>query len=217
MTLAELDLLESHTQQLDEELAAPLRVHQDAVQRLAAVPGFGVDSAQQIIAEVGPTATTFPTAKHLVLGGCLSWARRAPASTTVTGPERQPASASLALEGLVLEMLALVPRPEGVPERPPPAWLARAEDLLKNSFYHSFPSVRSRPRFGFILHTLQSLSVSQPGDWRLLPKLRVQFVCQRLAVPKSLCRLSCFADQSRFTRAFKQCAGIKPGRLSRRT
>jgi transposase len=71
MTLTELDLLESHMQQLDEELAA-LRVHQAAVQRLAAVPGFGVDSAQQIIAEVGPTAATFPTAKHLAswVGAC---------------------------------------------------------------------------------------------------------------------------------------------------
>src|SRR5215204_4968411 len=72
MTLAELDTLESHMQQLDEELAALLRVHQDAVERLAAVPGLGVDSAQQIIAEVGPTATTFPTAKRLAswVGAC---------------------------------------------------------------------------------------------------------------------------------------------------
>ena len=35
MTLAELEVIESHMQQLDEELAALLRVHQDAVQRLA--------------------------------------------------------------------------------------------------------------------------------------------------------------------------------------
>jgi hypothetical protein len=58
--------------QLDEEVAGLLRVHQDAVQRLAAVPGLGADSAQQIIAEVGPTATTFPTAKRLVswVGAC---------------------------------------------------------------------------------------------------------------------------------------------------
>jgi len=72
MTLAELDAIESHMQQLNEELAALLRVHQAAVQRLAAVPGFGVDSAQQIIVEVGPTATTFPTARHLAswVGAC---------------------------------------------------------------------------------------------------------------------------------------------------
>lgn len=72
MTLAELEVTDAHGHQLDEELAALLRVHQDAVQRLAAVPGLGVDSAQQILAEVGPTATTFPTAKHLAswVGAC---------------------------------------------------------------------------------------------------------------------------------------------------
>jgi transposase len=72
MTLAELEVIEAHMQQLDEELAGLLRVHQDAVQRLAAVPGLGVDSAQQIIAEVGPTARTFPTAKRLAswVGAC---------------------------------------------------------------------------------------------------------------------------------------------------
>ena len=57
---------------LDQEMARLAAAHQDAVQRLAAVPGLGVDSAQQIIAEVGATATTFPSAKHLVLGRGLS-------------------------------------------------------------------------------------------------------------------------------------------------
>src|SRR5205814_2042702 len=37
----------------------------DAVQLLAEVPGLGADSAQQIIAEVGATAATFPSSKHL--------------------------------------------------------------------------------------------------------------------------------------------------------
>jgi hypothetical protein len=67
------DHFELHMQQLDEELAVLLRVHQDAVRRLAAVP---VDSAQQITSEVGPTAMTFPTAQApRVLGGRLSGAR----------------------------------------------------------------------------------------------------------------------------------------------
>jgi hypothetical protein len=39
MTIAELDLLESHMQQLDGEFAALPRVHQDGLQRLATVPG----------------------------------------------------------------------------------------------------------------------------------------------------------------------------------
>ena len=36
-------------------MASLLSQYQDAVQRLAEMPGLGVDSAQQIIAEVGPT------------------------------------------------------------------------------------------------------------------------------------------------------------------
>jgi transposase len=65
MTLDELDVIETHLARLDEELAQLLREHQDAVARLAAVPGLGVDSAQQIIAEVGPRVATFATANRL--------------------------------------------------------------------------------------------------------------------------------------------------------
>jgi transposase len=65
MTLEQLQLLEQQIGQLDQELATLLHPHQDAVQRLAEVPGFGVDSAQQIIAEVGPTAATLLSEKCL--------------------------------------------------------------------------------------------------------------------------------------------------------
>ena len=61
-------------------MASLLHPHQDAVQRLAEVPGLGVDSAQQIIAEVGPTAATFPSAK------CLSsWVGACPADDESAG------------------------------------------------------------------------------------------------------------------------------------
>ena len=60
MALEQLQFLEERIDQLDQEMASLLSQHQDAVQRLAEVPGLGVDSAQQIIAEVGPTAATFP-------------------------------------------------------------------------------------------------------------------------------------------------------------
>jgi transposase len=46
-------------------MATLLSQHHEAVHRLAEVPGWGVDSAQHIIAEVGATAATFPSAKHL--------------------------------------------------------------------------------------------------------------------------------------------------------
>ena len=65
MALEQLQFLEQQSGQLDQEMASLLTSHQDAVQRLAEMPGLGVDSAQQIIAEVGPTAATFPSAKQL--------------------------------------------------------------------------------------------------------------------------------------------------------
>src|SRR5271166_3321584 len=72
MALEQLQFLEQQIGQLDQEMAGLLHQHQEAVQRLAEVPGLGVDSAQQIIAEVGPTAATFPSSKQLSswVGAC---------------------------------------------------------------------------------------------------------------------------------------------------
>jgi len=72
MMLEQLQFLEQQIGQLDQEMACLLNQHQDAVKRLAEVPGLGVDSAQQIIAEVGATAATFPSAKCLSswVGAC---------------------------------------------------------------------------------------------------------------------------------------------------
>jgi transposase len=53
MALEQLQFLEQQIGQLDQEMANLLSQHQNAVERLAEVPGLGVDSAQQIIAEVG--------------------------------------------------------------------------------------------------------------------------------------------------------------------
>jgi transposase len=72
MALGQLQFLEQQIGQLNQELASLLRQHQDAVERLAEVPGLGVDSAQQIIAEVGPAAATFPSREQLSswVGAC---------------------------------------------------------------------------------------------------------------------------------------------------
>ena len=72
MALEDLHMIEEQIGQLDQEMADLLRAHQDQVQRLAEVPGLGVDSAQQIIAEVGVTAATFPSERDLSswVGAC---------------------------------------------------------------------------------------------------------------------------------------------------
>jgi len=63
--LERLALLESQMKTLAESAAEALREHDLAVERLAHVPGLGADSAQQIIAEVGPKAATFSSPENL--------------------------------------------------------------------------------------------------------------------------------------------------------
>ena len=72
LTLDDFEFVEQQISQLDHEIAGLLQGNQDAVERLAAVPGLGVDSAQQIIAEVGANAATFASAKKLSswVGAC---------------------------------------------------------------------------------------------------------------------------------------------------
>jgi transposase len=60
--LDRLNLLNEQIQELDKLVAQALTEHQQAVIRVAEIPGFGVNSAQQMIAEVGPEAETFPSA-----------------------------------------------------------------------------------------------------------------------------------------------------------
>jgi len=80
LALEELRLIDDQIGRLDREMASLLGEHQDAVQRLAEVPGLGVDSAQQIIAEVGPSAATFPSQK------CLSsWVGACPGDDETAG------------------------------------------------------------------------------------------------------------------------------------
>lgn len=87
LALDDLQLIEQQIAKLDQEIATLLREHQEAVQRLAEVPGLGVDSAQQIIAEVGARAATFASAKNLV-----SWVGACPGEDESAGVNRNKRS-----------------------------------------------------------------------------------------------------------------------------
>jgi transposase len=67
--LERLELVDRQIQQLDRMAAETMLPYQDAVMRLSAVPGFGPDSAQQTIAEVGAQARSFGSAAQFA-----SWA-----------------------------------------------------------------------------------------------------------------------------------------------
>jgi transposase len=80
MELEELKFLEQQMDQLEREIAELLKGHAAAVEQLAEVPGLGVESAQQIIAEIGPTAAVFPTE-----GDLASWVGVCPGENVTAG------------------------------------------------------------------------------------------------------------------------------------
>jgi transposase len=93
-----------------------LHPHQDAVQRLAEVPGLGVDSAQQIIAEVGPTAATFPSGEQLAswVGACPGDEESAGVNYSHRSPKgnrhmrrllNQAANAAVKVKGSIFEII----------------------------------------------------------------------------------------------------------------
>lgn len=87
MELDRLKLMEEQMEQLDREASTLLQEHRDAVLRVAEVPGFGVDSAVQMIAEVGPAAAAFESAKEL-----CSWVGVCPGSEESAGESKSTRS-----------------------------------------------------------------------------------------------------------------------------
>jgi len=108
----------------DQQMADLLACHHDAVQRLAEVPGLGVDSAQQIIAEVGASAAAFPSAKQLAswMGACpgneesagVNYSHRCPkGNRQMRRVLNQAANAAVKAKGTIFAIVyrRLVPRP----------------------------------------------------------------------------------------------------------
>jgi transposase len=113
--LERLDLIEQQIDTLDQQTAEALRQHEKPVRRLAVVPGLGVDSAQQIIAEVGPTAETFPSAEQLAswVGSCPGREESAGVSKSNRSPKgnrhlrrilNQAANAAVKSQGSIFQL-----------------------------------------------------------------------------------------------------------------
>lgn len=81
-----LDSIDRYTAQitvLDERIAALCEPYQRQIAQLDQIPGFGVKTAQDLIAEIGVDMTAFPTAGHL-----CSWARLTPRVTESGGKRK---------------------------------------------------------------------------------------------------------------------------------
>ncbi len=135
---------------------------------------------------------------------------------------RQDACSSLAIEGLVLEMLAAVARSDKESERPAPQWIGRVIDLLREEFRENLSLDRLAAEAGVDPIRLSKAFRRAHGRTigEFVQELRVRAACAQLAdpdVPLADVALACgFSDQSHLTRIFKRVTGTTPGAFRKR-
>ena len=123
----------------------------------------------------------------------------------------------LTIEGLVLEMLALVGRLKDSKLRDQPRWLSNAVDLLHAEFRSNLKVQDIANQIGVHPFHLSRVfrTVHRQTIGEYVHKLRVAYACKMLALPD--CDLATvalsagFADQSHFTKVFKNLTGMTPG------
>ncbi len=126
------------------------------------------------------------------------------------------AAAPLVIEGLLLEMTGEIFRAEASPDRRAPLWLVRARELLQENFTTQMSlaeiagAVNVHP-----VHLAQSFRRffhCTIGDY--VRKLRIQYACRKMVSTDlplvEIATLAGFADQSHFSRTFKQIVGLPP-------
>jgi len=91
--LDRIRLIDEQVEELSKLAAAQMQNYQQEVRRLVEIPGIGATAAQEILAEIGPQASAFPSAPQLAswVGVCPG-PRRAPARIIPAAPPKGTAS-----------------------------------------------------------------------------------------------------------------------------
>jgi AraC family transcriptional regulator len=126
------------------------------------------------------------------------------------------AASMLAIEGLVLEMLAAVSRKQIVPELKPPCWLQQVREMLHACFLDGLNLSSISQRVGVhpvhLCREFRRHYHSTVGEY--IRKLRIEFACQLMSNPDlslgEIAAAAGFADQSHFARTFKRLVGMPP-------
>ena len=137
------------------------------------------------------------------------------------------AAAPLAIESLLLEMVACIARKQLTTlyhsGGAPPLWLQHARDLLHAHFRDDLSINAIANAVGIhpvhLARTFRRQYHSTIGDY--IRRLRVEYSAERLASsPESLSEVALdagFADQSHFSRSFRRIMGVTPGEFRRTT
>lgn len=147
-------------------------------------------------------------------GGPMSWLCRRLHEEL----RHQDAAAPLAMEGLVLELLAGVMRRTAVREERVPSWLTRVRELLQAHFTEPWTLAEIAQTAGvhpaYLARSFRRHLHVTVGEY--VRRLRVEFACRRLAEENprlsEIAAAAGFVDQSHFTRTFKRATGVTPAR-----
>ena len=156
---------------------------------------------------------TVPTALTPTQAGDLTWL-----AMRLFREFRQPDVCSpLAVEGLLMAMLADITRIRLSNERQRPAWLNRATDLIHERFSESLTIAEIASEVDIHPFHLSKVfrQFNQQSIGEFVNRLRIQFACGELGKLETsladIAMASGFADQSHFTRIFKERTGMTPG------
>jgi AraC family transcriptional regulator len=130
---------------------------------------------------------------------------------------RRDACSPLAIEGIVLEMLAAIGRSGNESERPCPGWMDRIVELLREEFRENHSLDHLAAEAGVDPIRLSKAFRRSHGRTigEFVQELRVRAACARLLdrdAPLADVAIECgFSDQSHLTRIFKRVTGTTPG------
>lgn len=186
---------------------------------LADVRGLLVEIDVARHASIAPFERALSRSRHYERGPELHLARRLYAEF-----RSADTAAPLAVEGLLLELLALVARDDGKPERQEaPAWARRAFELLESGYVESLSLTPIAREVGVHPATLARGFRRAYGCTigEMQRQLRLDFAARQLALTDlplaSVAQHAGFFDQSHFTNAFRRRFGTTPLRYRRAT
>jgi AraC family transcriptional regulator len=173
---------------------------------------FSIELRDQWLDRVREYGIT-PASSIDLRGGELTWL----ATQVYREYRNRSCYSSLAIEGLMLEMLVLVARSREAEDKKPPRWLARVLDLLNTSFQQNLSVNSVATAVGihpvYLSRVFRRFQQQTIGDY--LHKLRIQFALREMAKAETdlagIAAAAGFADQSHFTRVFKDFVGMTPG------
>ncbi|MEM5295645.1 AraC family transcriptional regulator [Burkholderia sp. JPY481] len=173
-----------------------------------------VEFSSSWLARLGGRTQVLDRPDDFASGAPLSFMRR-----LVRECHEQDSATSLAVEGLVLELLAACERaaPRAATVGGSRRWLARVEALLHDRFREALTldeiASDSHVSADHLAREFRKHYGCTVGDY--VRQLRLDFACARLTSGrhslKAIAQAAGFADQSHFTRVFRRRMGLTPG------